>query len=48
MHNFCGKFVITLSLLLTLPQWLSLAHATEYLVDGDNAYCQICTLQHQC
>ena len=48
MHNFCGKFVITLSLLLTLPQWLSLAHATEHLEDSGNVCYQICTLQHQC
>lgn len=42
-----GKFVLTLSLLLMLSQWLSLAHATEHMVESNDGYCQVCTLQHQ-
>ncbi len=42
-----GKFVLALSLLLMLSQWLSLAHATEHMVDNGDAYCHVCTLQHQ-
>jgi hypothetical protein len=41
------KFAFALSLLLILSQWLSLAHATEHMVDSGDAYCQVCTLQHQ-
>ncbi len=47
MQRRNGKFVIALSLLLILSQWLSLAHATKHLADGGDAYCQVCTLQHQ-
>jgi hypothetical protein len=48
MHHCGGKFDITLSLLLTLPQWLlSLAQAIEHLEDNGNVCYQICTLQQQ-
>jgi hypothetical protein len=47
MHQRNGKFVIALSLLLILSQWLSLAHASGHLVNSGDTYCQVCTLQHQ-
>jgi len=47
MHHWNRKFAFALSLLLILSQWLSLAHATEHMVDSGDGYCQVCTLQHQ-
>lgn len=46
MQHRNKKFVIALSLLLILSQWLSLTHTTHHLANGGDAYCQVCTLQH--
>jgi len=38
MHQRNGKFVIALSLLLILSQWLSLAHASGHLVNSGDQF----------
>lgn len=47
MHGNNRKLIFAVTLLLVLSQWLSLAHATEHLLGGEDTRCQICTLQHQ-